>query len=150
MRSRPSGRRGVAPIIAELILIAITLTTAAALSTYFFGLIGTYASPATMSIQPSSVFCAAPGGSSVSLPDGAPVPPGECGMTVFNSGTAPGTIAGAGPQDSFPGLVAPSYSIPADGHGDVFMRTTAAAGFTLSGYLEQADGPDLLFSVVVQ
>jgi len=150
-RVRFSRRNGVAPVIAELMLMAITLTTAAALGSYFFGLIGTYSSPAVLSIQPASAFCVASGSAAaVSLPDGTPVPPGQCGMTVVDTGTGSGSVVGAGPKDTFTAMVTAAYQVPANGHVDVFVRTSALAGSTLSGFLGQTQGPDLMFSVVVQ
>jgi flagellin-like protein len=148
---RRSRREGIAPIIAEVLLIAITLSAAASLGTYFFGLFGVYMSPATMSIQTGSVSCVASGSAaSASLPDGTLVPPGECGMVVVNSGTVAGSIVGAGPVTTFPGLASPRYLIQANGHDDIFIQTSAVSGLTLNGYLEQPDGPNLMFSVVVQ
>jgi flagellin-like protein len=144
-------RKGIAPIIAEVLLIAITLTAAASLGTYFFGLLGTYTSPATLSIQTGSVSCVATGSeASVSLPDGTLVPPGECGMVVVNSGTVAGSIVGAGPANTFPGLASSRYMIQANGRGDVFVQTSAVSGSTLTGYLGQLDGPNLMFTAVVQ
>ena len=51
MERRKGRRRGIAPIIAELALISITLTLGASLSGYVFGLIGSYTSPAEVTAQ---------------------------------------------------------------------------------------------------
>ena len=144
-------RAGIAPILAEVVLIAITLSTAAALSSYFFGLFNTMSSPAMLSIQAASVRCAAPGsGASLSLPDGTAVPPGQCGMVVTNSGVVAGYVVGAGPRGVFSGSVLASYAVGGNGHADVFVHHGAAVGSTVTGYLLQANGPELLFTAVVQ
>src|SRR5271157_3800001 len=87
-------RKAISPVLATVILIAITLIAAVAIATFVFGIFGTSASPATMSISSSSISCAAAGGT---LDGVTAVPANSCVMKVSNTGTAGGSINGAGP-----------------------------------------------------
>ena len=150
-RRHPGKRRGVAPIVAEMLLIAITLTVAASLSTYAFGIFDAYSSPALVSIQADTVQCVAPGSSlTMALPDGTAIPPGYCGMVVQNSGSTRGAVNGAGPVGVFSAAGPSGYAVPAGGHVDVLVRSTATAGSTVTGYLVQSNGPSLFFRAMVR
>jgi flagellin-like protein len=139
-------RKAISPVLATVILIAITLIAAVAIATFVFGIFGTSASPATLSIVSSSVVCGHTAGT--------------CTMNVANSGTAGGSITGAGPGSGSGAAVSfssPSVSIPAGSAGTAVTVTITLsgggappAGQTVSGYLTQGNGPSLFFTAVVQ
>lgn len=148
---RSGRRRGVTPIIAEILLISITLVMGATLSAYVFGVFNIYSGSAVISIQANTVQCVASGSSvTLTLPDGAAIPAGECGMVVQNSGSSAGRITGVGPGGAFSGVTTSGYTIPAGGHADVFVYTTTTTGASVSGYLVQSNGPSLFFRTVVE
>jgi len=135
-------RKAISPVLATVILIAITLIAAVAIATFVFGIFGTSASPATLSIVSSSVSCSHA--------------TGLCTMNVANGGTAGGSITGAGPglgSGAAVTFTSTQASIPAGSPGQsvtIGMTVAAAAGQTITGYLTQGNGPNLYFSAVVQ
>ncbi len=127
-------RKAISPVLATVILIAITLIAAVAIATFVFGIFGTSASPAQLSVVSSSVSC---------------VHNGLVSLTVKNAGTAAGSIVGVGPSGNFTGTV--SASIPANGQAAVTGITNVHGfiGGTVQGYLVQGNGPNLYFSCVL-
>jgi len=141
----PSRRKAISPILATVILIAITLIAAVAIATFVFGIFGSSASPATYSIVSSSLTCL---GNNVAVPatglwasysGAASAGHGLCAMTVDNSGSAGGSIISAGPSNdivliSAAGVTAgATFSIAAGSSHVVFVQTTYAAGALASG-----------------
>jgi len=158
----PSKRKAISPVLATVILIAITLIAAVAIATFVFGIFGTSASPATMSIQSSTVACWNSAGTGTAPVVGAvTVTKGDCAMKVQNTGTQAGSINGAGPSGQYTGAFvvagacasAASCSIPANSNGNVVEIVGVAAALTsgqaVTGYLTQANGPNLIFTVIV-
>jgi len=157
-----SKRKAISPVLATVILIAITLIAAVAIATFVFGIFGTSASPATLSINSSSIICNNSGGAHAE--DGvASVPNHDCIMSVSNTGTAGGSINGAGPSNGAVNFVihgcspaagtytaGTSCSVPANGVEYVIVTPSVyTSGQTLTGFLTQGNGPQLTFTFVV-
>jgi flagellin-like protein len=156
MRIISPKRKAISPVLATVILIAITLIAAVAIATFVFGIFGTSASPATMTIVSSSVAC-----SSTTH---------QCTLKVANTGTTAGGISGAGPVAGgielwLSGGAAPagaascagvtpaqgtSVSIPANSAGTSITVNTCgmASGSSVSGFLVQNNGPNLYFTAI--
>jgi len=132
----PSKRKAISPVLATVILIAITLIAAVAIATFVFGIFGSSASPATYSIQTSSVQCAAAATASGPLKSGT-YPAGltfpACYMLVQNSGSAGGSITGAGPSNDFAVFPAASVTVPAGSSAGVYLHLTEGAGSASTG-----------------
>lgn len=79
MRPTPKSRRGVELVVAEVILIAITLIAGVIIATYALGLIGSSTKAATLSARTEGC-------------DGAV--DGSCVIGITNDGTAPGAVFG--------------------------------------------------------
>src|SRR5208337_978130 len=79
-------RKAISPVLATVILIAITLIAAIAVAGFVFGLFGTFTSSATLSINSSTVVCTVPLAGV-----------GTCTMTVDNTGSGATSLNGAGP-----------------------------------------------------
>jgi len=131
-------RKAISPVLATVILIAITLIAAVAIATFVFGIFGTSASPAQMSIQSSSIVC----------PTTA-----TCHMTVINGGTVAGSINGAGPATGtvkFSLTNGTAWTVPANGQVRIDLAVTGGtSGQTVQGYLTQSNGPNLAFSTIL-
>ncbi|MDG6919875.1 MAG: type IV pilin [Nitrososphaerota archaeon] len=126
-------RKGISPVIATVILIAITLIAAIAIAGFVFGLFGSFTSTARVS---GTATCAS--GTALS-----------CTLTLSNTGTAATTITGvtitfgtetnlalgpaastaapitAGQNNVYPGL-APATSTAANS-GETFLMTVTLA-----------------------
>jgi len=139
----PSKRKAISPILATVILIAITLIAAVAIATFVFGIFGSSASPATYSIVTSSVQCVGVGGTVPGSGDlhaytGSLAANGACAMTVDNSGSASGTIISTGPSNDFAfvtvaGAAATSVVVPAGSSAVVYVTLSYGAGKATSG-----------------
>jgi flagellin-like protein len=75
--SRPRARKGITPVLATVILIAMTLISAISLGGFVFGLFGSFTSNAVVSAQFYS--CTSTGTT--------------CTLTLYNSGSADTTIS---------------------------------------------------------
>jgi len=159
----PSKRKAISPVLATVILIAITLIAAVAIATFVFGIFGTSASPATLSISSASVVCAH---TAAAAPiDGvaaANIPASSCVLIVKNTGTTSGSINGAGPGTGSVTFATIAYgtpnavsggqvSVPANGQEALVITATSGlvAGQTISAFLTQGNGPNLFFTAVV-
>jgi len=122
----PSKRKAISPVLATVILIAITLIAAVAIATFVFGIFGSSASPATYSIVTSSIKCSGVGGALPTVGGvaytGSLAANGVCGMVLQNSGAAAGSVTNAGPSNDF-------TTVKSDGTGAPFV-TQVPAGST--------------------
>jgi len=84
IRQKRSKRKAISPVLATVILIAITLIAAIAIAGFVFGLFGTFTS--TARISATTVACAHTGAG-----PGATVTDAYCQITLTNSGNSPGT-----------------------------------------------------------
>ena len=134
-------RKAISPVLATVILIAITLIAAVAIATFVFGIFGTSAAPAQLSVQSSpAASCVVTGTSWV------------CTAYVQNGGTTAGSITGAGPGGV---AVSPTgaKSIAANSANNVVTFTVQgsnfASGQTIQAYFAQGNGPNLFFTLVL-
>ena len=128
-------RKGISPVIATVILIAITLIAAIAIAGFVFGLFGSFTSTARVS---GTATCVS-GASSLT-----------CTLTLSNTGTAATTITGvtitygtetnlalgpattttapitAGQDNVYPGLT-PAASVAGSSSGETFLMTVTLA-----------------------
>jgi len=132
-----SKRKAISPILATVILIAITLVAAVAIAGFVFGLFGSLGSSANLSVV--TVSC------SVS---GTPDPTGfsgtaaanTCFLLISNSGTAKGTVSACS-IGGVPGTLSAAVStttsaITVAGSGSIGAEcsaATSALGQALSG-----------------
>jgi flagellin-like protein len=79
MKSSKVGRKGISPILATVILIAITLIAAIAISGFVFGLFGTYTN--TARVEATSYVCTGT--------------PETCTVSLQNIGTVNTSLAGS-------------------------------------------------------
>jgi len=145
-------RRAISPVLATVILIAITLIAAIAIAGFVFGLFGTFTSGARL--QASIVSCTHGGAGA-----------GYCVIDISNTGGASGTVTGcslygvAGVESagaSAPTAVAAQVTITAGtaAPGTGVGCTVAAGGIALtsgsavSGSLIVASGSPLSFSAI--
>ncbi|MGD0318913.1 MAG: archaellin/type IV pilin N-terminal domain-containing protein [Nitrososphaerales archaeon] len=134
-------RKAISPVLATVILIAITLIAAIAVAGFVFGLFGTFTSSATLTINSATVSCTVPTLAGVST----------CTMDVVNTGSGSTSITSAGPATGL-GVtfaMAGPISIPANSAGVNITLTSAHAspGQVASGYLVVTSGANLGFSV---
>jgi len=156
-------RKAISPVLATVILIAITLIAAVAIATFVFGIFGTSASPATLSINPSSLNCNN-SGAAAAVGAVTAVPSHDCIVLVGNTGTAGGSINGAGPSSgavvfSLDGCApggggaygaAASCSIPSNGNAYAVVHLSAyTSGTTVTAFVTQGNGPQLTFTLVL-
>lgn len=151
-------RKAVSPIIATVLVIAITLIAAVAIGGFVFGLFGTATSNANLSIQTSPPPSCSIGGT-------ATIPALSCVVYVQNTGASAGGITAAGPaaSASFTGpQTIPANSVgtastpPAPNPNQIVLTITVVSGQpamtvgqTVQLYLVQSDGPNLAFTVTV-
>jgi len=81
-------RKGISPVLATVILIAITLIAAIAIAGFVFGLFGTFTSSARL--QLSVVSCYSQGNAAAGNVAGSPY----CVLSITNSGGASGSVTG--------------------------------------------------------
>ena len=152
MRISPRRRKGISPVLATVILIAITLIAAIAIAGFVFGLFGTFTSGANL--QLSVVSC-------VHGVAGNAAGDAYCELAITNTGGATGSITGCSlygtAGTSGPGAAAPTVA----GTVTVPAGTTSAApvtvvcdnvaltsGAAVSGSLVVASGSPLAFSAI--
>ncbi len=138
---RRQRRRGVSPVIAEVLLIAISLIAGVALGGFAFALLGAYSHPAEVAAQVTSC---SPNGASGEV----------CIVDLRNVGSSSVATTSACSIDiggaQVPGTVGSGGSVPGGGglsgvtctvHG-----TSAGAGDSIVGSISLTDGDPVLFA----
>lgn len=139
------GRSGISPVLASVILIAITLIAATAVSGFVFGLLGTFASSAVVSSSAGSDCSGTPE---------------SCTLHLSNTGTANTAITGVC-QMTFGGstylgtasLVSGNLNAGSTAQITCVSNTVgshAAAGSQISGSVTIGNGAQVLFSARAQ
>ena len=136
-----AGRKGISPVLATVILIAITLVAAAAVSGFLFGLLGTYSNSALVSASASPVCSGTPE---------------SCTLTLVNSGNLNTVLAGTctlnfGGSSYLGTATLTSGSLGGGQTAHVTCTSTiagshAAAGSQLTGSVLIANGANVLFA----
>ena len=142
----PKRRRAISPVLATVILIAITLIAAIAIAGFVFGLFGTFTS--TARVQASVTSCAQAAG--VSPQDEV------CNLILTNSGNANTATTGSCSLTfgghTYTGATAVGTIVPSGGSvAAVCTAGTAAdpgAGAQVTGAVIMANGGNALFSSV--
>ena len=144
MEFRRNGRKGISPVLATVILIAITLIAAIAISGFVFGLFGTFTSTAIVSAQEQS--CAGT--------------PETCTVTLYNSGTANTSLMGTCSMsfggNTYLGTAAiVSGSLKGGSSASVTCTSNTAgshapAGSSITGYINVGTGAEVLFAAPAQ
>jgi archaeal type IV pilus assembly protein PilA len=124
---RKQKRKAISPVLATVILIAITLIAAVAIAGFVFGLFGSFTSSATLSVSSSQVVCTGTG-------------PWTCAVHVVNTGSTQGTIVSAGPTTgsvTFALKNTTVTAVPGNSNGLIFyvIATGGSAGQSVQGYL---------------
>ncbi|MDE1824338.1 MAG: type IV pilin [Candidatus Micrarchaeota archaeon] len=120
-------RKAISPVLATVILIAITLIAAIAIASFAFGLINVNQNVPNLSVK--SVACT----------------PSTCILIVQNIGPAKGSITGAS-------FGSPFSPVTVNSNGNSTLTLTGlsfARGQTIAGYLTQGNGPTLYFTATV-
>jgi flagellin-like protein len=121
-------RKAISPVLATVILIAITLVAGVAIAGFAFGLFGTLGTTANISVQSAACYSARNTGD----------------VIVANSGGATATITGANPAGitvvavKIGGTNSTSapFNVPANtATADVHIKGTFAAGQSITGSL---------------
>jgi len=151
-------RKAISPVLATVILIAITLIAAIAVAGFVFGLFGTFTSSATLQLSVVSCYSGTTGAGNLATSS-------YCVLAVTNTGGSSGSVTACtlygstgisgklATAGTLPPLVAGSVAVPAG--------TTSAApiyvgcdnigltsGAVVSGTLIVASGSPLAFSSV--
>jgi len=106
INQRGTKRKAISPVLATVILIAITLIAAIAIAGFVFGLFGTFTS--TARIAATTVTCNHTGGG-----PGATVTDAWCQLTFNNSGNSPATVqtcAFTGSNSAGAGILSATYT----------------------------------------
>jgi len=149
---RGNKRKAISPVLATVILIAITLIAAIAIAGFVFGLFGTFTS--TARISASTVACTHTGGG-----PGATVTDAYCQLILNNSGNSPATAsacsftgtngAGAGILSATPtGATAASFTVSTTATQTVYCvaGSGTTAGTMATGTVTLSNGGSALFS----
>jgi len=152
-------RRGISPVLATVILIAITLIAAIAIAGFVFGLFGTFTSGQNLQLVGTSCYSSThtgattenvcvlsltnTGGASASITAcstyGYPgVSYGEANSTPLNTGAQATKVVPAGTTSAAPVYV------------DCYYATGLTAGAAVTGSLTVASGSPLAFSAIAQ
>lgn len=125
-------KRNVAIAVAVLVVLSVSVVEVVG---YVFGVTGCPGCPPNLAIISTTCSHAS----------------GECIMLVANRAVPPqGTITGAGPAANFT-LNGGPVSVPYGGQASVTVLLSGVpTGHAATGYLTQADGPNLAFTAVVQ
>ncbi len=137
-------RKGISPVLATVILIAITLVAATSIAGFVFGLMGTFTS--TAAVSASSVSCSGT--------------PESCLLSATNTGTGSTAITGVC-QMTFGGAAylgtATMVSGSLNGGSAAQIRCTSntalshsPAGSQITGSFTVGNGADVLFSAPAQ
>ena len=135
LKGRRRPRRAVAPIIAELILISITITLGASLSGYFFGLINSFTSPALVMAQGATCTNANPGV--------------MCTVTLANQGAGIVETSRACSIGGSGGVLTVVQVVPGSGTATAVCTTSAgsvSSGGQVSGTLFLSNGMSVYFA----
>jgi len=141
-------RKAISPVLATVILIAITLIAAIAVAGFVFGLFGTFTSSATL--QVTGVVCHSGAAAAA-----------YCVLTISNTGGSSGSITACSiyGQAGISGTTVPPITqatvtitagTPSPGT-TVYCESSATAivaGSTVSGILTVASGSPLAFSAI--
>jgi len=137
--TRTHKRKAISPVLATVILIAITLIAAIAIAGFVFGLFGTFTKTATVV------------GSTVSCTDAA----GVCQVTLTDTGNANTATAGTCTESyggsTYPGVITHGGPITSGGAG-VTVTCTPTGGAALiggelvTGSVALTNGGSVLFS----
>jgi len=139
-----SRKKGISPILATVILIAVTIVAATSIAGFVFGLLGTFSSSATVSATP--VSCTGT--------------PESCILFASNTGAGSTAITGVC-QLTFGGssYLGTATIISGSLNGGSTARIScvsntagshAAAGSQVSGYFIIGNGAEVLFSASAQ
>jgi len=154
-------RKAISPVLATVILIAITLIAAIAVAGFVFGLFGTFTSSATLSIQAGTVICSKTGGQLIAGYAGSAVPASGCGFEVTNTGAGSGSLTAAGPANgavTFGTLVCHTTAWVADagcaitGNQNILVTVVwagATPGQSVQGWVSPTAGAQLNFVTTV-
>lgn len=137
-------RKGISPVLATVILIAVTIVAATSIAGFVFGLMGSFTSTATVSA--TSVSCTGT--------------PEVCTITASNPGTGSTSITGVCSLtfggNSYAGTAA-LFSGNLNGGGTAKITCTsntagshAASGSQITGWLTVGNGANVLFSASAQ
>jgi flagellin-like protein len=129
-------RRAISPVLATVILIAITLVAGVAIAGFAFGLFGTLGTTANLQVKLATCAGASGGGTIL--------------LNMTNTGGAAGTISGVTPTNTFKQTGLP-VTIPAN-TANKQVSITAQTGFatsgqTVTGSLQVTGGSPVPFSV---
>ena len=137
-------RKAISPVLATVILIAITLIAAIAVAGFVFGLFGTFT--ATAQVSAASVSCV--------------YTTGVCTLVLSNTGNSPVTITscaftGAAVNGGGPGTESHAGNSLAPGATDTSTCTagtkpTSGAGTEVTGSVGLSNGGQALFSGIWQ
>jgi len=123
-------RKAISPILATVILIAITLVAGVAIAGFAFGLFGTLGSSANVSVSAGTVCYIAASGSFTA---------NTCYMSVSNSGTAAGSLTACsiGTNTVTPAVTTipagGTVAVTCTGFSPTLTALGATAGQSLSG-----------------
>jgi len=158
-------RKAISPIIATVLIIAVTLIAAVAIGGFVFGIFGSASSAAQISVTGTSLtaagFAAGTAGDITCVTTAPAVPY----ITLTNTGTASATVTGvtitwAGANNAFALHAATTCSVGAAGSASAttFAQFTTTpkvtvlpvAGQTYSGIVTLSNGAQLLFTGIWQ
>ena len=143
MNSRTFGRhrRAISPVLATVILIAITLIAAISIAGFVFGLFGTFTT--TAQVGATSVACTHGAGGTA-----------NCAIILYNNGNSPAKTTGCsftGSNGAGAGTLTGGGTIPAGSTLSITCTTGATAGATnpgtqATGSIGLSNGGDALFT----
>jgi flagellin-like protein len=146
-------RNAISPVLATVILIAITLIAAIAIAGFVFGLFGTFTSGPTLELAASA--CSATAGNAVVF--GTPTAdPNGCVLALTNTGGSSASVTGCTLYGATGAAVGAPVSVPAGTtttapvvvECDATGLATLTPGATVSGQLIVASGSPLAFSAI--
>lgn len=153
-------RKAISPVIATVILIAITLIAAIAIAGFVFGLFGSFTSSAQVTATASLVASATSG--ALTTPSGlscaTTTPASGSYVTAINSGTGSVSVTGVSITSggSTVSATVATCSVGASGSGTatqylaLTVGTTPAKGTQFTGSLSLSNGATVPFSGVFQ
>jgi len=142
----PTTRKAISPVLATVILIAITLIAAIAIAGFVFGLFGSFTSSAQISAQVSACY----------VSPGANATTNRCFLTLRNTGTSNAAftggsikVGGINTACTFGGGPASGTSVPASGSLKIACTaggTAQTAGSQAVGTISLSNGASVPFS----
>jgi archaeal type IV pilus assembly protein PilA len=139
-------RKAISPVLATVILIAITLIAAVAIAGFVFGLFGSFTTSATLAVSSSQVTC-------TDVVSGVATDQ-HCIVNVTDSGATAGSVTGAGPTSgsvtmSIVGTV--PIAIPGNSAGTPITVDVMGgnSGQSVQGWLT-TNGANLNFVAILQ